>query len=65
MNTAKIVNKEIISQAIDNLRFPMAVMVVAIHCYYFKNGIIDWERVNTILQKQKLIFIHFLQRNLL
>lgn len=30
-----MINKETTSKAIDNLRFPMAVMVVAIHCYFF------------------------------
>ena len=35
MNSTKTISKETISKAIDNLRFPMAVMVVAIHCYYF------------------------------
>lgn len=48
-----MIDKEIISKVIDNLRFPMAVMVVAIHCYYFNTqninvlygkmgGVIEW-----------------------
>lgn len=35
MQNRIMIDKEIISKVIDNLRFPMAVMVVAIHCYYF------------------------------
>lgn len=30
-----MLDKDSISKAIDNLRFPMAIMVVAIHCYFF------------------------------
>ena len=47
-----MLDKDSISKAIDNLRFPMAVMVVAIHCYYFNlqhinayqenGGVIEW-----------------------
>lgn len=53
MNVTKNIKKEILSKAIDNLRFPMAVMVVAIHCYYFNlqninalpgkwAGVVEW-----------------------
>lgn len=47
-----MLDNDSISKAIDNLRFPMAVMVVAIHCYYFNlqhinayqenGGVIEW-----------------------
>lgn len=32
-----MLDKNSISKAIDNLRLPMAIMVVAIHCYFFNS----------------------------
>lgn len=42
-HTNRDISKETISNAIDNLRFPMAVMVAATHCYYF-----NLQNINTI-----------------